>query len=158
MGNDPQRYLDAEGTDVFFFNSIIIFVFFTVHERAGDAIIRAILVGLVLSLVLQFALATIFNWSSLATDGGSNRSILFFNNPNQLGYWTLLSASIFCLLSRYIQIGLVFQLMVLAPSFYLIAISLGKAASTSFFVLMVIHFARRPSHFMIAAAVGVIGF
>jgi hypothetical protein len=142
----------------FFFNSIVVFVLFSVHARIEDRVIRAILVGIVASLALQFSLATLFDPSSLATDVGSTRSILFFNNPNQLGYWTLLSASIFCVLSRYLQIGLFFQIMVLAPSFYLIAISLGKAASASFFVLLIVHFVRRPSHFIVAAAFGVIGF
>ena len=141
-------------TPVFYtFNTIIIFIILAFFARFGEQAIKIILFAVVASLAIQFALAILFKYSGVA---GTARSTLFFNNPNQLGYWALLSASVFCILSRSLKVRIFTHIAVFALSFFLIAISLGKAATISLFLLFILHFGRKPWHFVLASTVALI--
>ena len=135
----------------YFFNTITIFIILTFHALAREKALRILMFGTVLSLVLQVMLSL-----AIVGAGGSGRSILFFNNPNQLGYWGLLSVSIFCVLSRTVRIRVVWHLTIFALGFYLIALSLGKAATVALGLLFILHFSKKWWHFVLAAICGAI--
>lgn len=135
----------------YFFNTITIFIILTYFARAREKALRILMIATVLSLVLQVILSL-----AIIGVGGSGRSSLFFNNPNQLGYWGLLSVSIFCVLSRAISMRIMWHLIVFALGFYLIAISLSKAATVALGLLFVLHFSKKWWHFVLAAICGAI--
>lgn len=136
----------------YFFNATIVYVILTNHAKTGKRLLRTVLAGVVLSAMLQVLLSLAF----LAS--GQERQTLFFNNPNQLGYWGLLSATIFCLLANHVRLRLAYQLPVLAILAYMVAISLSKAAIIAFLLLNLIHFSRKFSHFILVSALGVVLF
>ena len=102
------------------------------------------LIGVLGSIVLQIAL------SPFAPSAGG-REILFFNNPNQLGYWAVISGSLFFLLASRLRVPLLVQLLGGAAVAYLAALSLSKAAIVSVGVMLALVFLRRPRHAVIAA-------
>ena len=88
------------------------------------------------------------------------RQELFFNNPNQLGYWSVLSAAMFLYLSQKMQIS--FILKVFFAAFVLIAagLSLSKAAIISIVLLYLIYNSRNPIVIVlfIASLIGLVIF
>jgi len=88
--------------------------------------------------------------------GDYSRKILFFNNPNQLGYWGLLTVSIFYVLSRTVRIRVAWHLVVFILGFYIVALSLGKAATLALGLLFALHFSKKWWHLILAAVCGVI--
>lgn len=99
------------------------------------------------STVLQAALSLVSASSTAA------RETLFFNNPNQLGYWALLSASIFLICTRHVQVRTYVQIVTLLCLAYMAALSLSKAAMISFALLLGVHLLRRPKLVIVAFAV-----
>lgn len=81
---------------------------------------------IILSLVIQFSLAM------LGIQGGSkesiNRPTLFFNNPNQLGYWALLMLTLFTVLPSRYRKNKLSMALVIGISTYLILYSGSRAA------------------------------
>lgn len=75
---------------------------------------------------------------------GAFRQTLLFNNPNQLGYWVLLSATIFLLCSNRVRFRPLVQVTAMLSSAYLAALSLSKATMISLFVLYCLHFFKNP--------------
>lgn len=135
----------------YFFNTIMIFIILTFHALAREKALKILILGTVLSLAIQVTLSL-----AIVGAGGSGRSSLFFNNPNQLGYWGLLSVSIFCVLSRTVNIRVVWHLVIFVLGFYLVALSLGKAATVALGLLFVLHFSKKWWHFVLAAICGAI--
>lgn len=135
------------------FNAAVVYVIMVFWGRGGDRAIRWLLIGIVVSLALQFLLAVALGKSTVISSG---RNILFFNNPNQLGYWALLSASIFSVLTRARKVNVLIQFAVFAMAFYLVAISLSKAATAALALLVLIHFSRKWWHFFVAFLLGFI--
>lgn len=133
----------------YFFNTVTIFIVLSLHARDRDSALRILTTGIVLSLAIQSVLSV-----ALLGMGSSRRSDLFFNNPNQLGYWGLLSVSIFCVLTRMVRIRMVWQIAVFLMGFYLVALSLGKAATLSLGILFVLHFSKKWWHFVLAVICG----
>lgn len=140
------------------FNAVVVFVILALYDRIGERALKVILFGTFAAVLLQVFLAILFGPESFKQSERAIRSILFFNNPNQLGYWALLSATIFALLSKRVTVPVIVQLIFFSVTFYLVAIALGKAATVSFFFLLAIHFTRRPSHLVLAIIVGLVGF
>lgn len=135
----------------YFFNTIIIFTIFTFHALAREKALRILMIGIVLSLVVQSILSL-----AIVGSGGLGRISLFFNNPNQLGYWGLLTVSAFCVLSRTVSVRIIWHLIIFALGFYLIALSLSKAAIVALGFLFALHFSKKWWHFILAAICGAI--
>lgn len=73
---------------VFYVYNFLVFVaVFAMMSKDGDTTARALIFGTLAALALQMALLPVSLTAGV-------RNSLFFNNPNQLGYWALLSASI----------------------------------------------------------------
>jgi len=80
------------------------------------------------SILLQVAIS----FSGIYSGG---RDALFFNNPNQLGYYALLSGSLFIYLSKYVKLNTFFQVGVLLAFVYITLISASKAAFAGAIIL-----------------------
>jgi hypothetical protein len=85
--------------------------------------------GIGMGMILQVALS--FAMGSLGA-----RSSLFFNNPNQLGYYALLSGSLFIYAVRYVRMPIYFQLISYFSFFFLTLLSSSKAALAGSLILI----------------------
>jgi len=73
----------------------------------------------------------------------SYRETLFFNNPNQLGYWALLTCGIIALCELRVNISRNAALAGYAACFYLSALSLSKAAMIAVAITFAIHSGKK---------------
>ncbi|MFT5467906.1 MAG: hypothetical protein ACI8UO_003014 [Verrucomicrobiales bacterium] len=103
---------------------------------SGEKFSRILALGVAISVGLQAALAIVLAGAS------PGRETLFFNNPNQLGYWGLLSTTIFCVTMRRIRWPVLAQVFVFVAAAYLVALSLSKAAGISLALLLTLHFSK----------------
>lgn len=143
MVNMVWFFIDGEFTLIkktsFYIYNMIVFLFvvaigFHDFARLKKWILRACLVAL---------LAQIFYIEVLGGGGVTSRSTGTFNNPNQLGYWALLLLACFGVLKERSPLGLV-DILTLGAGFYVISLSLSKAASISGMLLicMILFFCR----------------
>ena len=79
-----------------------------------------------------------------AYDSARFRQIASFNNPNQLGYWSLLSLAIFWIIAGRVKIKWYVQAPVVLCLLYTAATSLSKSAMISTTLLCMLHFIKRP--------------
>lgn len=86
--------------------------------------------------------------------GGASRHEGFFNNPNQFGYYALLSATIFAITAQRCKINPAFQAIVLISAIYIAALSLSKAALGGI-LLLFCFFAVQKGYFQLRQIVAV---
>lgn len=77
--------------------------------------------GIGLGLILQAVLA-------VGMGSTDSRNALFFNNPNQLGYYALLSGSLFIYIVKHVKLPTLLQLATYFSFFFLSLLSSSKAA------------------------------
>ncbi|MGI6455395.1 MAG: hypothetical protein ACOX5R_07180 [bacterium] len=90
------------------------------------------------------ATAIVQSLLSLQMTGFSLRGTIFFNNPNQLGYFSLLTASILFLNLRYLNYYRILTILGIAASFYMSLLSLSKAAMLGLGLLYLLHLIQKP--------------
>jgi hypothetical protein len=115
------------------FNTLVFACAFGAYARIGQPFLRYFAWGAVLSVTLQAVLSPFVGGRS-----ASIRETLFFNNPNQLGYYALVSAAIILLSYRSGHIRLLPTLIGVGSSLWLASLSLSKAAILALGVLGVI--------------------
>jgi hypothetical protein len=126
------------------FNAAICLAGIVLNARFGRAFILITTYGAVLSVLLQ-TVASVF-----VHGGGDSRGMLFFNSPNQLGYYAVLCSTIVVFgakrvpVSRWIVAGVFFS------SGYLAVISMSRAAIIAVGVLAVLTLLSRPSAMLLA--------
>jgi hypothetical protein len=81
---------------------------------------------------------------ALSYDIARLRQIASFNNPNQLGYWSLLSLCMFWSIAGKAKIKWYIQAPTVVCLFYTAAASLSKSAMISTALLCALHFVNRP--------------
>ena len=96
--------------------------------------IHIILKGVISSLFLQFAISMIYVGDRL-------RAVLFFNNPNQLGFFVLLMTSLLFILYKIKKINSNFMIIILLFSSYLMILSVSQGAIASFAILILLFIA-----------------
>lgn len=107
-------------------------------------------------LTLQVTLATVVVQvliSFVFSKGGSRGAVLF-NNPNQLGYYAVLSASILCLGRRKLGLGTLPATIGLLCSSYLALLSASKAALGAVAILVAVGLLSNPRFILVS----VLGF
>jgi hypothetical protein len=128
------------------FNVLLYVIFAKAALMDFERAFRTLAWAVAISAYLQVLL------SGAAMTTGAVRQTLFFNNPNQLGYWALLSASMFVVCLTRVRLPLYVQVSTLLCLAYLSALSLSKAAMLSLALLLGLHFLRNPK-LMIAGAI-----
>ncbi|MEO7735805.1 MAG: hypothetical protein ABIY55_32925 [Kofleriaceae bacterium] len=108
----------------YIFNALMFFTFLLMFQRYGEFVL-----WLTVRLVLAAALLQVL--ASFVVRSGHGRSTVMFNNPNQLGYYALLSACIILLGQKRFRISTVMVTAGLAACAYLALLSASKAALAS---------------------------
>ncbi len=115
----------------------------TTNKNSAKYILYAVIAAVFLQLLLLPISMT-----------GFSRQILFFNNPNQLGYWSILSASLFLYLVQKVEISKTLYILFTGGVLILAGLSLSKAAIVSLFLLYFLYYGNRPIvGIMFAAAI-----
>jgi hypothetical protein len=108
----------------YLFNGLMFFTFLLMFQRYGEFLlwltVRLVLASAFLQLVMAFVL-----------HGGAGRSMVMFNNPNQLGYYALLSACLILLGQKRLKLSTIQITAGLAACSYLALLSASKAALAS---------------------------
>jgi hypothetical protein len=108
----------------YIFNGLMFFTFLLMFQRYGERLLW-ITVRLVLaSVLIQVTFALVMR-------GAVGRSTVMFNNPNQLGYYALLSACLLLLGQKRLKLSTLQVTIGLAACSYLSLISASKAALAS---------------------------
>ena len=105
----------------YIYNCLVFLLILKMYSIYGNSLFHVILYGLVVALLLE--LATLLRSYNLVY-----RSIGSFNNPNQLGYFSVLSISIFSLLAKDLKINFLFEVIVVLAVLLIVVLSLSKAA------------------------------
>lgn len=87
--------------------------------------------GAGISMIVQVVIAVI-------TGSYASRNPLFFNNPNQLGYYALVAGTILVFLARYLGLPVLFQICSYLSFLFLTLLSSSKAAMAGAVVLIVL--------------------
>lgn len=109
------------------YNTLLFLVALVLFQRYGDAFLRLTIYVIYLTIFLQVG-------SSFLSVGGA-RGALFFNNPNQLGYYALLVACLIVLLHWRLRLRLVVSSFALTCCGYLAAVSASRAAIAGIAIL-----------------------
>ena len=117
----------------YLYDFFLVYVLYVLY-KSGKDISFVIFKSVGYSLIIQTLLST------LVVDFSKFRQTLFFNNPNQLGYFAVCSLTIFLYLSNYHKANKIFLTLATISGVYLVLLSLSNAAMLSTFLLLVIHF------------------
>jgi hypothetical protein len=114
--------------------------------------LRAVAYAIGTSAIIQAATAV------LASHAAQLRQTASFNNPNQLGYWSILSLCLFLAIAGRLKLKWHFQAIVTVCLFYLVALSLSKAAILSAALMFMLHFLKSPKLAAIAILSALAGY
>lgn len=130
----------------YLFNGLMFFSFLLMFQRYGEFLlwltVRLVLAAVFIQTLIAFALGA-----------SAGRSAVMFNNPNQLGYYALLSACIILLGQKRFQISTLLVTAGLAACSYLALLSASKAALASIGVLGIALLISRLRTIVIASIV-----
>ncbi len=145
MVDDPE--LSLLKSSLFYFYDFMLFCSFLVlHWQFQDRLLRVTVYAVAASVFLQALL------SPLAMERSQFRQALFFNNFNQLGYYAVLSATLFFVGSRYFRVSAALQICFYVAVAYLAILSLSKAAIFAFALLVLLAFVSRPGILLVGTA------
>ena len=106
------------------FNGLMFFTFFLMFQRYGEFLLWLTVRLVLCSVLLQLALAFVQRQAI-------GRQTVMFNNPNQLGYYALLSACILLVGQKRLRLTTLQVTIGLAACSYLALLSASKAALAS---------------------------
>lgn len=132
-----QTMRPVEFTLFYVYDVSVFAVVFSLWHRGGDHFLRMTWVGVFVALILQVAM--------LKLASGGARASGTFNNPNQLGYFALLSGTILSVLARRVRVGALLRMMAYAACMYVAVLSLSKAAMGGIVLLVLIDGGRGRS-------------
>jgi hypothetical protein len=134
----------------YIYNTAIMVALLVLHRRYGDVILRitiyVIFVTLFVQVAASFAFRSVF------------RGSLFFNNPNQLGYYALLSACIIALTQHRLGLRRLVSSAALTSCAYLSVLSASRAATLGILILLFFQVFANPRVIILAsiAALGLV--
>ncbi len=147
MGKDSFLLIPS----FYIYNAAILFVFLVLYQIHG-----ARLLWLTLNMVLITAVAQVIVAFVHPTSHGG-RGIVLFNNPNQLGFYALLSGSILALGRRGLGFGVAKTSIGFAACAYLALLSASKAALGGTAVLFAVSVLSNPRQIVVVGLV-IVGF
>jgi len=120
------------------YNGLVFAAVLFTAARGGDRFLRLILHATAASLLLQLLLSPFL----LVQDGF--RYSLFFNNPNQLGYFALLGATVVLVGDRRLRLPWYYLAGTMVVAVLLAALSLSKSALLAMLLLLLLGLRLRP--------------
>jgi hypothetical protein len=121
----------------YLFNALVMLVSLILFQRHGDAFLRLTVWSLLIAIGLQVV-------GSFFTHYNQLRDRVFFNNPNQLGYYAVLAACMLALLHRKLRLGFVVTTLGLLGCLYLGLVSASRAAAGGAAVVLVVTLVSSP--------------
>ena len=109
----------------FFTLRAVLILFTSYQEKFLKYTAYAVGAGMIIQAGLSFVMGST-----------GSRNALFFNNPNQLGYYALLSGSLFMYVTKHLKLPSYFQLAAFFSFFYLTLLSSSKAALVGSLILI----------------------
>jgi hypothetical protein len=108
-----------------------------------------------ITFVLAFATVVVQIVASFTLRSVMDRGQLFFNNPNQLGYYALLCGCLFAMTQRRLQISRLWSGIGVAGCAYLAALSASRASLAGILVLLMVLVFSNPRTIVIGSLVAV---
>jgi hypothetical protein len=125
------------------YNYLIMILTLAFFRLSGNSFLTKIYYSFFISIILVFLVA-ILNFDYLFADKYYFRRAVSFNNPNQLGYWALMSMTVLFILKKILSLNkvkyfnVIFALGILM-TLYLSIISLSKASTISVIILIILN-------------------
>lgn len=126
-------------TIFYFYNALVLVFVVMAGAKNWDRLKRTVWWGLMVSLVIELLHLAL-------VPEEARRAVGSFNNPNQLGYWALLLMACLGVCKGRSKLG-PGDLLILGGAFYVIMLSLSKAASISGMVLILFILVTRGFRF-----------
>lgn len=127
----------------YLYNAAIFLVVLVLHRKYGEAFLRLTVQVVFASVVVQ-VLASFFR------TGGGSRHAVFFDNPNQLGYYALISACVIALTTKRLKIKLLWSAIGLTFCAYLAVLSASRSALAGIGLLVVLLMFSNPRVIIVA--------
>jgi hypothetical protein len=131
----------------YIYNALIFLAALVLVRRHGELFLRVTVFAVTITVYAQVL-------SSIAMGWGGSRGTLFFNNPNQLGYYALIAATLIALTQRRLQLRLVTSSLTLVCCGVLAVISASRAAAGGVAVLLVFMLFSNPKILVAACLAG----
>lgn len=122
--------LDARYPLFYVFNALVFLIVLVLNAKYGELFLRLTLYCVYISIIFQ-------TLASLALRS-SSRGTVFFENPNQLGYYALLAACVIALLQPRLKFGLIKAGIGLSCCGYLALTSASRAAVAGVAILVLL--------------------
>jgi hypothetical protein len=116
----------------YYFNFIVMCFSFSLFNKYKIEFVNTTIYSIVLSGLIQF----LFSPYGKISEG---RETLFFDNPNQLGYYSICSLSIILVLEREIKISRFIVFLSFACFFYFTMLCVSKAAIGGMIILIIVY-------------------
>jgi len=129
----------------YIYNAMLVFVALLLYQRHGTRFLTLTMQVVLLIVGSQIVLS--FFWFG----SRSVRSTIFFNNPNQLGYYALLSACTIALCQRTLRYSIWKSSVGLAGCMYLALLSASKAAVAGAVILFALTIITNPRIILVMA-------
>jgi hypothetical protein len=135
----------------YFFNSAVFLCALVIARRNREAFLRITIEVVFFTIFIQVAASFFYR-------ADFYRGQVFFNSPNQLGYYALLSACLFAMAQRPLRISRIKAAIGITSCAYLAVLSASRASVAGILILLLVLFLTNPRTIIIAslAAVGVV--
>ncbi|MBA3538042.1 MAG: hypothetical protein H0T79_00290 [Deltaproteobacteria bacterium] len=131
----------------YIYNTALFLAVLVMYQRWKNAFLKLTVQIVFFTVLFQVAASFVIR--------GGTRNALFFSNPNQLGYYALLSGCILVLTQRQLGAGLVRSSIGLTGCAYLAVLSASRSALSGIALLAVLLFFSNPRVFITAAIVAI---
>ena len=131
----------------YIYNSLIFLVTLVLYRRYGDQFLKVTLYSIMATVAIQCA-------ASLVLPSGT-RNTVFFNNPNQLGYFALICGCIIALTHHHVKLRLWISGLALMGCTYLALLSASRAAAGGIAILFALLVFANPKIVIAASIVAV---
>jgi hypothetical protein len=121
----------------YLFNALVMLVSLIMYQRHGDPFLRLTAWSLLASIGIQIV-------GSFFTFYNHLRDAVFFNNPNQLGYYAVLASCMIAVLQRKLKLGFLVTAIGLLGCVYLGLVSASRAAAGGAAVVLVVTLVSNP--------------
>ncbi len=128
----------------YIFNLIVSVTIVSLCKKYGELIYKLIYFSVLASIVLQFIIF------SLSGGFAGNRAVAYFNNPNQLGYHSLVTLALLLFISEKLNINAIWLILGMFFTTVLCLASLSKAAIISFLGMLFYFFLLRIKKWILA--------
>lgn len=115
----------------YLYNAAIVLCAVVLYERYREEFLRVTLYSVYWIVLFQVA-------ASFVMRGGGTRKALFFGNPNELGYYSLLAGCVIAVIQRPLRFGLLRSSIGITACAYLAVISASRSAVAGLALLFVL--------------------